>query len=117
MQFQRVAYIVQPHRMADLRTYHRNDMAPRRERARLFIHSGFTRDLRHRVRWNQFAYLLESYTLFLARSGLSSFFHPCLPGSLNQALRATSPVFRFFLWDGPDLRSEILDRKGVLRMI
>ena len=72
---QRVAYVVQTQRVADLRIKHRHHMAPRAERAGLAVGSGFPRQLWHQMRRNQFDELPQHGNVTAARLFCCFIFH------------------------------------------
>jgi len=57
MQQQPVADVVEPDGMSELGVDQADQMAPRAEGARLLVHSGFPRQLRHHVAGNEIANL------------------------------------------------------------
>jgi hypothetical protein len=75
VQTQPVADVVEPDGVRELRVDQADEVAPGAEGARFPVHTGFLRQFRNQMRWNQIANLPQDRKLTAAWNGC--FFHPC----------------------------------------
>ena len=76
MELQTIAHIVEAHRVGELGKEHRDDMAPRRKRARLLLHARLPREPGHEMIGNEIADLAQHGELAANwRGGVGLFFH------------------------------------------
>ncbi len=78
LEAQRIAHVVEPEGMADLRVNHRDHVTPRREGPRLGIDPGLTRQFRREIGRNEFDDLPQDRKVGAARLFGFFLFHPCL---------------------------------------
>ena len=79
VKMQGIAHIIEPETVSDLGIEQADDMTPRAECAGMFVHTAFSGQLRHKMRWNEVAKLTQQRELVDGWLTLCFVFHtlPC----------------------------------------